>query len=821
MSAIPVVIAENRRGVPVRPVDAGAPVITVAENGLGAPIVLSDRGAPFVVEGLAPVTHFYVDPAGSDSNDGLSPGSAWQTLAKVNASTFNPGERVLFKGGSTFSGQLVLREDQHYGALGNSVVFGSYGTGKATIQTTANAQDGVDALNPHDVTIQDLIFIGTGSAVSTSRGVHAKSYLGAGTRLPGVKVIGLEVSQFGIDGILFDGNNYLDDPNAALSGFDAPLIEGCVVHDCTGNAITNYGDGIAVLGVWGMGLHGPNILNPVIRNCIVYNCTGKSGLVQHSGNGIIMAAGVDGGLIENCLAYNNGQNGAGSVGIWMADCINSTIQFCVTRGQRTTPGASDGGGFDIDGGCQNCVIQYCYAVGCDGPGYLLYQWGGGTTELLPLSGNTIRYCISENNSATDPTLYGEFMFGSDEARDAPNNRIYGNTFYNDRVGGSGLMVYSGTTQGFVGGGFFNNIIVATSGKLINSKGSAVPAASFLVQGNLYWTDGSLVSIKWGSTTYSSIAAWRAATGKETDGGNDTSIPLDPMFTGTVPAGNVDAVTDPALAAYQTLVGSGARGHGRDILALLGITPPRDFFGNVVPQNGYDIGCFESDTITPLPLSLTGSPVTTGEVGLAYTGFTVTAIYGTAPYTYSLVGDWPAGITINSSTGEISGTPTEHRTFADLNVQVMDATMDTAQLSSSFTLTVERENLLRDLAWVQGPNTVLTDQGNGRMRIARSGANLKAWKEPSLTPGATYRLYGNVYINGAWGSGAVRVCDTTTFNSGTSFTTANMTANALIDTTFVALDTAAWFLGMLLFTGTVDGRYMEFDKDFRLEYVSGP
>jgi hypothetical protein len=182
---------------------------------------------------------------------------------------------------------------------------------------------------------------------------------------------------------------------------------------------------------------------------------------------------------------------------------------------------------------------------------------------------------------------------------------------------------------------------------------------------------------------------------------------------------------------------------------------------------------------------------------------------------------PDGITINPATGQVSGTPTEFGTFAGLNVQVTDVNMDTAQLPSAFTLTVLRENLLRDLAWVQGPNTVLTDQGNGRMRMARSGANPKAWKEPLLTAGATYRLYGNVYINGAWGSGAVRVCDTTTFNSGTSFTTANMTANTLIDTTFVALDTAAWFLGMLLFTGTIDGRYLEFDKDFRLELVSLP
>lgn len=48
---IPVVIAENGKGFPVRPVEGNAPVMTVAENGLGAPIVIDPHGAPFIVDG--------------------------------------------------------------------------------------------------------------------------------------------------------------------------------------------------------------------------------------------------------------------------------------------------------------------------------------------------------------------------------------------------------------------------------------------------------------------------------------------------------------------------------------------------------------------------------------------------------------------------------------------------------------------------------------------------------------------------------------------------------------------------------------------------
>src|SRR5437762_1479209 len=40
---------------------------------------------------------FYVDAtAGNDTNDGLSQGTPWKTVAKVNGSTFSAGDSVLF-----------------------------------------------------------------------------------------------------------------------------------------------------------------------------------------------------------------------------------------------------------------------------------------------------------------------------------------------------------------------------------------------------------------------------------------------------------------------------------------------------------------------------------------------------------------------------------------------------------------------------------------------------------------------------------------------------------------------------------------------------
>lgn len=94
-----------------------------------------------------------------------------------------------------------------------------------------------------------------------------------------------------------------------------------------------------------------------------------------------------------------------------------------------------------------------------------------------------------------------------------------------------------------------------------------------------------------------------------------------------------------------------------------------------------------------PLAIAGTPVLTATEDSAYTGFTATASGGTPAYTYSLVGSWPAGITINSSSGAVSGTPTLAGTYASLSVRVTDALLATADLST-FTITVSESGETR-------------------------------------------------------------------------------------------------------------------------------
>jgi len=71
-------------------------------------------------------TDYFVDATGGDdANAGTSRGAAWKSLAKVNATTFKPGDRILLKGGETWNDEQLWPKGS--GSAAAPLVIDAYG----------------------------------------------------------------------------------------------------------------------------------------------------------------------------------------------------------------------------------------------------------------------------------------------------------------------------------------------------------------------------------------------------------------------------------------------------------------------------------------------------------------------------------------------------------------------------------------------------------------------------------------------------------------------------------------------------------------------
>ena len=106
-----------------------------------------------------------------------------------------------------------------------------------------------------------------------------------------------------------------------------------------------------------------------------------------------------------------------------------------------------------------------------------------------------------------------------------------------------------------------------------------------------------------------------------------------------------------------------------------------YFGQMSANVNIKVG----DPSQPTPLSIGGPSSLSGVKGTSFTN-TLTASGGTPPYSWQVsAGALPGGITLNSTTGTLGGTPTASGSFA-FTIQVSDSGSQTAQKPLTFTVT---------------------------------------------------------------------------------------------------------------------------------------
>lgn len=494
------------------------------------------------------MANYYISTTGNDSNNGLTSSTPWQTCAKVNAQVFNPGDTISFKGGETFIDEGLFF--QNGGTTADRITINSYGTGQATIKNNNYlADDALDVYQCGGFLVDNLIFEGPGSSVASQIGISFYVDGIPNHQYPAVTITNCEIKNWGAKGMTIGGFN-------GTTGYTDVLIEDCSFHDNL-NGPQIFGDS-----------RGSNN-NVIFRRCSFYNNIGKAGVATLRGNGMSISE-TQTALVEYCIAHDNGSAQtlvAGPCGIIIYNSDSVIIQHCESYNNSCISG-NDGNGFDLGGGCTNCVMQYNYSHDNYGSGYLVDGYVSGAQN----SGNIVRYNISEKDCKTALTGTNGSINVFNETGAAvsqmQNLNIFGNTIYVEKISAQApRCITIADTIGLSGAiqniNIYDNIFIALNGANLVFVGTTI--SNIVFNKNVFYT------VSGGST-------WSTAT-------HTNDIVGNPLLTSIGNAGTVgviDALT--SITAYQLTYTSNAKDVGIDGNAIYSVPMgSQDFFGNIIPN----------------------------------------------------------------------------------------------------------------------------------------------------------------------------------------------------------------------------------------------
>lgn len=393
---------------------------------------------------------FFVSGTGDDGDDGTTPGTAWQTIAKVNTESagFAPGTIVGFNGGDTFTGATLTPAAD--GTAGNLITFTSYGTGQAII-------DGQDVRNPVSLNGVDYIRIdnmqgrdtGTGAASAMIR--MQNSHNCEITNMTIGPQTDLTSGGFGIrlttsNGTLVE-NCTVDDVGAGgifIGSGTNGTIRDCTILDYGLNTGGTQGDGFNIQNEGGSGwlvtgctfnhASGPATENcldiksgvQTVENCIFIRAKAEL-IIIHEGNGTGIQTNV---TLNDCEVYGgvlNGQNNGGtedSIATWNRTLIQSD-------GGRFRAGAGGGGAGTFT--FNACAF---YAAAGDATTFFVELREGAAVAFYnctfeSLNGNTMSQHIQVNADFTGTCEARNCIFKSNGTNPDVSNNVGAITWSNN------------------------------------------------------------------------------------------------------------------------------------------------------------------------------------------------------------------------------------------------------------------------------------------------------------------------------------------------------------------------------------------------------
>lgn len=348
-----------------------------------------------------PATTYHIDSdTGNDLWDGLTPGTAWQSLAKVNAQVFQPGDQVLLKRGSQWTGQLA---PQGSGTAEAPILMDAYGDGALPkIDGGGIAAAAVLLYNIEYWEVSNLEITNPAASDSINR-IGIRVYHDTGTVARHIHLKDLWVHHVRGSNDFNTGKSsggIQINAGGTFLHYDDVLIQDCLVHDVSRVGITVNGaasnDTAPPTG------YGTNI---IMRGNHIYNTGGDGSIIRY----------CDYPLIEHNVVHDfPAAGGAASyvVGLWCRSTRHALFQYNEVYNAKTS---NDGQGYDADIWAEDTVFQFNYSHNNQG-GFMLIMGEG--------SRRSIRTIVRYNLSVNDRGSIFLFSLGT-----TPEILIHNNTFY--------------------------------------------------------------------------------------------------------------------------------------------------------------------------------------------------------------------------------------------------------------------------------------------------------------------------------------------------------------------------------------------------------